>query len=131
MQFYITHHPLEIENPKWYAKDWYESLLGTKGFEKTMKLVDADLFLEWIEKREIKYVLHGHKHIPKIQKHKDITVVASGSSTGSVKHQEKGKTYLSYNLIKYDIDAQQPVSISIIAEEIIGAGTKNMLLHLI
>lgn len=127
----LHHHPLEIENPEWYAKDWYESLLGTKGFEKTMKLVDADLFLEWIEKRGIKYILHGHKHIPKIQKYKDITVVASGSSTGSVKHQEKGKTYLSYNLIKYDIDTQQPVSISIIAEEIIGAGTKNMLLHLI
>jgi hypothetical protein len=36
-----------------------------------------------------------------------------------------------YNLIKYDIDKRQPVSVSIIAEEIIGAGTKNMLLHLI
>jgi len=127
----LHHHPMEIENPSWYAKDWYESLLGTNKFEKTMKLVDAELFLEWIQNRGIKYVLHGHKHIPKIQKHNDITVVAAGSTTGSIKHQDKGKTYLSYNLIKYDIDTQQPVSISIIAEEIIGAGTKNMLLHLI
>lgn len=127
----LHHHPMEIENPNWYAKEWYESLLGTKHLEKTMKLVDAELFLEWIQNRGIKYVLHGHKHIPKIQKHQDITIIASGSSTGSVKHQDKGKTFLSYNLIKYDIDTQQPVSISIIAEEIIGAGTKNMLLHLI
>lgn len=127
----LHHHPVEIENPSWYAKEWYESLLGTKQFEKTMKLVDAELFLEWIQNRGIKYVLHGHKHIPKIQKHQDITIIASGSSTGSVKHQDKGKTFLSYNLIKYDIETQQPVSISIIAEEIIGAGTKNMLLHLI
>ena len=127
----LHHHPLEIENPKWYARDWYETLLGKRNFEKTMKLVDADLFLEWIEKRGIKYILHGHKHIPKIQKHNDITVAASGSSTGSIKHKEKGKTYLSYNLIKYDIDNKKPVSIAIIAEEIIGAGTKNMLLHLI
>ena len=127
----LHHHPMEIENPDWYAKEWYESLLGTKIFEKTMKLVDAELFLEWIQSRGIKYVLHGHKHIPKIQRHQDITVIAAGSATGSIKHQDKGKTYLSYNLIKYDIDTQQPVSISIIAEEIIGAGTKNMLLHLI
>ncbi len=94
----LHHHPIEIENPNWYAKDWYESLLGKKGFEKTMKLVDAKLFLEWIEKRNIKFVLHGHKHIPKIHRHKDITIIASGSTTGSVKHQEKGKTFLSYNM---------------------------------
>lgn len=127
----LHHHPLEIENPYWYAREWYESVLGIERFDKTMKLVDAELFLEWIEKRGIKFILHGHKHIPKIQKHKDITVIAAGSSTGSIKHLEKGKTHLSYNLIKYDVDTQQPVSISIIVEEIIGAGTKSMLLHLI
>ncbi len=127
----LHHHPMEIASPEWYAKDWYESLLGTRYFEKTMKLIDAELFLEWIHNRGIKYILHGHKHIPKIQKHNDITVVAAGSTTGSVKHQEKGKTYLSYNLIKYDMDTKKPVSISIIAEEIIGAGAKNILLHLV
>lgn len=127
----LHHHPLLIENPEWYAQDWYESILGSRYFEKTMKLIDSDLFLEWIHNRGIKYILHGHKHIPKIQKHNDITVVAAGSTTGSVKHQEKGKTYLSYNLIKYDIDSKKLVSISIIAEEIIGAGAKNILLYLV
>jgi len=127
----LHHHPLKIENPSWHAKEWYESLLGDKFFEKTMRLVDADLFLEWIKKRGIKYVLHGHKHIPKIQKNDGITVIAAGSTTGSVKHKEEGKTFLSYNLIKYDIDTQQPVSVSIIAEEILGAGTKNILLHML
>lgn len=126
----LHHHPKEIDNPSWYAKNWYETLLGKKSFEKTMKLVDADLFLEWIEHRGIKTVLHGHKHIPKIHNHKDVTIIAAGSSSGSVKHQEKGKTFLTYNLIKYDIKNNQPISCSIIAEEIIGAGTKNMLLHL-
>lgn len=127
----LHHHPLEIENPTWYAREWYESLFGTKEFEKTMKLVDSELFLKWIQQRGIKYILHGHKHIPKVQKYDDITVVAAGSATGCVKHRDKEKTYLSYNLIKYDIDSQAPVSISIVAEEIIGAGPKNMLLHLI
>lgn len=126
----LHHHPKEIENPNWYARDWYEAILGRRTFEKTMKLIDAELFLEWISARGIKFVLHGHKHIPKIHSHKDITIIAAGSSTGSVKHQESGKTYLTFNLIKYDVEEKRPVSCSIIAEEIIGAGTKNMMLHL-
>jgi len=127
----LHHHPKEIENPGWYAKDWYEALLGKNKFEKTMKLVDADLFLEWIENRGIKLILHGHKHIPKIHGHKNITIVAAGSSTGKVKHRDEGKTFLTYNLIKYDIENKRPVSCSIIAEENLGSGTKNMLLHLL
>lgn len=71
-----------------------------------MKLVDADLFLEWIEKRNIKLVLHGHKHIPNFGLYKDIKVIAAGSSTGKVRHVDPRKTYLSYNLIKYNIRIQ-------------------------
>lgn len=127
----LHHHPKEIENPDWYAKDWYEAFLGKNKFEKTMKLVDADLFLQWIENRGIKLILHGHKHIPKIHKHNDTTIVAAGSATGKVRHKEDGKTFMTYNLIKYDIDDKRPVSCSIIAEEVLGSGTKNMLLHLL
>jgi hypothetical protein len=127
----LHHHPKEIENPKWYAKEWYEAFLGSDTFEKTMKLVDANVFLQWIENRGIKLILHGHKHIPKIHKHNDITIVAAGSSTGKVKHVEEGKTFLTYNLIKYDIENKKPVSCSIIAEEILGSGSKNMLLHVL
>ncbi len=127
----LHHHPKEIENPKWYAKDWYEAFLGKNALEKTMKLVDADIFLRWIENRGIKLILHGHKHIPNIQKHNDITIIASGSSTGKVKHVEEGKTFLTYNLIKYDVENKKPVLCSIIAEEILGSGTKNMLLQVL
>lgn len=127
----LHHHPKEIINPDWYKQDWYEALLGNSNYETTMKLIDSDLFLDWIEKRRIKLILHGHKHIPNIQEHKDITIIASGSSTGKVRHKEVGKTYLTYNLIKYSIDEQRPLSCSIIAEENLGSGTKNMLLHLL
>ena len=127
----VHHHPMKIKTPDWYSKEWYEVLLGATLFEETMKLIDADLLLEWLKNRKIKYILHGHKHIPIIQKYDDVTVVAAGSSTGSVKHQEKGKTFLSYNLIKYDVDLHRPISVSIIAEEIIGAGTKNILQKLL
>jgi hypothetical protein len=127
----LHHHPKSIDNPEWYAKEWYESLFGKNTFEKTMKLVDADIFLQWLENRGVKMLLHGHKHIPKIHKHNSITIVSSGSSTGKVKHVEKGKTFLTYNVIKYDIENKKPVSCSIIAEEILGSGPKNMLLHLL
>lgn len=127
----VHHHPKEIDNPDWYKRDWYEALLGNSNFEKTMKLIDSEIFLEWIENRGIKLILHGHKHIPNIHEHKDITIIASGSSTGKVRHREAGKTFLTYNLIKYSIDEQRPLSCSIIAEENLGSGTKNMLLHLL
>ncbi len=127
----LHHHPKEIENPDWHVKDWYEAFLGKNNFEKTLKLVDADLFLQWIEKRGIKLILHGHKHIPKIHKHNEITIVSAGSSTGKVKHKEGGKTFMTYNLIKYDIVNKKPVSCTIIAEEILGSGPKNMLISLL
>jgi hypothetical protein len=63
------------------------------------------------------------------QKFKNTIVLQS--STGSIRHLEEGKTYLTYNLIKYDIENKQPVSCTIIAEEIIGAGTKNVLIHIL
>lgn len=127
----LHHHPVEIQNPKWYAKEWYEAILGPRLYEETMKLIDSDLFLEWIQQRGVKYILHGHKHIPSINECEDITIISAGSTTGCVKHQDKGKTFLSYNLIKYDMDIKKPVSVTIIAEEIIGAGTKNVLSHLL
>ena len=125
----LHHHPMEIENPKWYAPEWYEAIFGYAVYETVMKLTDADSFLKWIHERKIKYVLHGHKHIPKIQKHDDATIVAAGSTTGSIKHKCKGHTYMSYNLIKYDIDTKKPVSVTIIAEEVVGTGAKNILIH--
>ena len=124
----LHHHPKSIDEPDWYAKEWYEALFGSM-YEKTMKLLDADLFLEWMHQRGIKYVLHGHKHIPYVQQHNEITIVGAGSTTGSVKCKEKDKTCLSFNLIKYDIIERRPVAITICTEEILGAGTKNILAY--
>jgi len=124
----VHHHPKVIDNPDWYEAEWYEAFLGNIGYEKSMRLVDADKFLKWIGARGIRYILHGHKHIPKVQAHEDITIIAAGSASGNVRHREEGKTYLTYNLIKYDIDQKEPVSCTIIAEQILGAGTRNILL---
>lgn len=129
---YITlvhHHPKIIENPGWYKRDWIEKVLGKAGFEKTMRMIDADEFLKWNKARKIDLILHGHKHIPTVHDHDGITIVAAGSATGKVAHVEKDKTYLSYNVIKFDLDTRKPVSCTILAEEILGGGTKDVLLH--
>jgi len=121
----LHHHPKPIEEPSWKAKEWYERILGNN-HEKTMELIDSDIFLEWLERRNFKFVLHGHKHIPKIQSHNNINIISAGSSTGTVKHKEKNKTYLTYNLIKYDTDRKKPVSCIIYFEDIIGAGLRHL-----
>lgn len=122
----VHHHPLEIENPVWYEKEWYEKLLGNTGFEKTMKLIDSDIFLQWLQQRGIKIVFHGHKHIPKVQDYHGIKIIGAGSATGVIKHKEEGKTYMSYNLLKYDITQNKPLHCSVFVEEIIGAGTQHI-----
>jgi predicted phosphodiesterase len=88
---------------------------------------DSDMFLEFLKKRNIKFALHGHKHIPKIQVHNDIHIIAAGSSTGSISHSQSGKTYLSYNVIKFDHEFLKPVSCTIFAEDTIGAGPSNVI----
>lgn len=127
----LHHHPKPIASPEWYDREWYESFLGNWITEKAQELKDAEIFLEWLEARGIKLVLHGHKHIPNIQNYKNISIIAAGSSSGSVKHKENGKTFLSYNVIKYDIDNKKPISCSLYAEDIIGAGIKNILIRTI
>ena len=82
-----------------------------------------------MNQRGIHYVLHGHKHIPYVQQHNEITIVGAGSTTGSVKCKGKDKTYISYNLIKYDVNERRPVAVIICYEEILGAGTKSMLAY--
>jgi len=122
----VHHHPKPIENPDWYESEWYEKILGNSGYESTMKLVDSDVFLQWIQNRRIKYILHGHKHIPKLQDHQGIKIIGAGSATGAIKHSDKNKTYMSYNIIKYDNQLKKPLFCSIYVEEILGAGVQHV-----
>lgn len=121
----LHHHPKSIEEPDWKAKELYERILG-KNHEKTMRLLDADLFLEWLQRRNIKYVLHGHKHIPMVHNHNDVNIISAGSSTGVIKHKEKGKTYITYNVIKYDVTNKKPISCAIRFEDIVGSGVRHL-----
>jgi predicted phosphodiesterase len=119
----MHHHLLPIPQPDYYSKKWYERILPNSLLDKSLELIDADLFIEWLIKRNIKFVLHGHKHIPFMTEHKGINVISCGSSTGKINHKEKGKTYMSYNLLKI---TENTVTVTQFAEEVCGAGAKNI-----
>lgn len=91
--------------------------------DNSLRLIDADLFLEWMKQRNVKLVLHGHKHIPFISKQDGIHIISCGSSTGQVIHKDRRKTYLSYNVLKFTTDS---VVCSQFAEELLGAGVKDI-----
>lgn len=119
----LHHHLLPIPKPDYYGQKWFEKILPSNFMDMSLRLLDADLFLEWLRCRKVRIVLHGHKHIPFVAKEGEITVIGCGSSTGQIVHKEKGKTYISYNLIKI---GKRNVTCTQFAEEILGAGEKNI-----
>lgn len=119
----LHHHVAHIEKPDFYDERWYKKILPKDFLENSLRLIDADLFLEWLKQRNVKLVLHGHKHIPFISKCDGIHIISCGSSTGQVTHKDRRKTYLSYNVLKFTKDT---VVCSQFAEELLGAGVKDI-----
>lgn len=119
----MHHHLLPIPQPNYYDSKWYKKILPGNILEESLKLIDADLFIQWLNQRNVKFVLHGHKHIPFMTENDGIRVISCGSSTGQIIHKEKGKTYISYNLLKI---SKKAVTCLQFAEEIYGAGAKNI-----
>lgn len=123
----VHHHPIPVETPSWYRRTWYERLLGSK-FEKTEALADADAFLAWLAARGVPAVLHGHKHIPRFDKHGDIAVVGCGSSIGKVDTEVRGQTYMSLNVLTVD-NTRRQIGCRLRAERIPGAGLEAVESH--
>ena len=119
----MHHHLLPIPQPDYYDEKWYKKILPSGFLDESLKLVDANLFIEWLNQRNIKYVLHGHKHIPFMSEYRGLNEIGCGSSTGQITHKEKGKTFISYNLLKI---SEKAVTCTLFAEEIFGAGAKNI-----
>lgn len=123
----LHHHPFELERPDWMRKTWYENILGKINYDvdQSNKLLDSDIFITWLKSRNISFIIHGHKHIPKLFHMDGFDIVAGGSSTGKIDHIESDRTFLTYNLINYDLDKYKPISSTIVFEDILGSGTKN------
>lgn len=123
----LHHHPIPVKRPSWYKPTWYERLLGTK-FEKTEALEDSELFLGWLNARGVPAVLHGHKHIPRFDKHGDLAVIGCGSTIGKVETSTRGQTYMSLNLLTID-RARGLIGCRLRAERIPGAGLEAIESH--
>ncbi|WP_294294860.1 metallophosphoesterase [uncultured Chryseobacterium sp.] len=123
----LHHHPFQMERPDWMKKTWYEELLGNLNFDIDMSniLLDSTIFIEWLNARNINFLIHGHKHIPKLFNSNGIEIVAGGSSTGNIDHMENQKTFLTYNVINYDMELFRPISSTIVFEDLLGSGTKS------
>lgn len=119
----LHHHLLPIPKPSYYDKKWFERILPSNFMDMSLKLLDADLFFEWLRRRNVRIVLHGHKHIPFFAESGGITVIGCGSSTGQIVHKEKGKTFISYNMLKI---SERTVTCTQFAEEVYGAGAENI-----
>ena len=114
----LHHHVTDIPTPDFYAKTLFGHIQ-----ERALILRDAELFVDWLKQRNVKVVLHGHKHIPFYTRIDDLHVIACGSSTGHIQHAEKDKTYLTYNLLKIN---DKSITCTQYAEDILGAGEKNI-----
>jgi len=119
----LHHHLIKIPNPEWRTERWYKKLIPSSFLEKALRLRDADVFKEWLDKRSVKLVLHGHKHVPFIGKDGDINIVACGSSTGQIENIDPRKTYISYNILKFNKDT---VICTLCAEELLGSGALDV-----
>lgn len=118
----LHHHPIEINKPDWYKSNFFERIFPLNLFEESIKLIDSEIFLKWCKTNNIKTILHGHRHIPNIERNNDlkINLIGAGSSTGKVIHVEENKTYISYNVIRYDLKEKKPILATTYYEELIG-----------
>jgi 3',5'-cyclic AMP phosphodiesterase CpdA len=119
----LHHHLIDVPKPEWRTKRWYEKLLPDGFLERALHLKDADTFKEWLQNRNVKLVIHGHKHVPFIGKDGSISVVACGSSTGQIQNVDPKKTYISYNVLTFN---PQTVTCTLYAEDLLGSGAKDV-----
>jgi hypothetical protein len=116
----LHHHPIPVEIPDWYARPFYERVLGG-AFEKTDELEDASDFVAFVEQRQCAAVLHGHKHIPRLDStSKGIPVIGCGSTVGKVRTRDK-RPFMSINLVTIN-RATNKLSARLLAERIAGGG---------
>ena len=101
----LHHHVYPISKAQFIKTTWHEKTFINQIIETSKVLVDAPLLIHWLEKRNIRYIFHGHKHLPFFRKVNDKYYIAGGSATGGLK--ESRSRYISYNLMKYNFIQKQ------------------------
>jgi len=84
---------------KRFAPWWLLRFLITAFVERSMRLVDAEAFAHFLNAHQVRFVLHGHKHVPFVTEHENIHVIACGSST---RRKVNGRECISFNVLTFD-----------------------------
>lgn len=101
----LHHHVYPIDKAQFIKTKWHEKTFINRIVETSKVLVDAPLLIDWLKKRHIQYVFHGHKHLPFFRTVDDCYYIGAGSATGGLK--ESRSRYISYNVMKYDIQEEK------------------------
>lgn len=96
----LHHHVFKVSKSDFLKIQWREKSIFGSILDKSKALVDAEMFATWLTQRHIKYVLHGHKHVPYFMNKKGTYYISAGSATGGLKESESH--YYSYNVLRYD-----------------------------
>lgn len=105
----LHHHVFRCTKPDFLKISVKEKFVLGKLLDTSKALVDNDQFFTWLKRRKIKYVLHGHKHVPFFMKRDGVYIISAGSATGGGLVEDNSR-YLSYNLLKYDYLSQRMVA---------------------
>lgn len=120
--FVLHHHLLEIDKTNRIDSEITQRIFPRDSSDFGLKLVDSSNVINWLKDRQIRLVLHGHKHIPYLNEiDNSVIIVGCGSSTGKPNHPRDGKTVLCYNLIKI---TEKKIYVNMFYEEILGSGEK-------
>jgi hypothetical protein len=123
----IHHHPLPVNAPDWYSTPFHERILG-QAFESTLELEGSDRLLEFARERRFAAILHGHKHIPRVENSPNgVTIIGCGSSVGKVQTVDNSP-YLSMNVVTVNGRSRR-VTTRLLAERVPGGGLTEQRRH--
>jgi UDP-2,3-diacylglucosamine pyrophosphatase LpxH len=105
----IHHHPFSFETT---PTTWFQRALVSMRLsdEPTLKMEDAEAFVDWCARWRVSAVLHGHKHVPRYETRvvtpegapaHEVTAIGCGSTLGA-----EGSP-LSYCLLSWDPHASR------------------------
>lgn len=101
----LHHHVYQVSKSDFLKIQWREKYFFGNILDKSKALVDANMFASWLEARHIRYVLHGHKHVPYFMYKDGTYFISAGSATGGLKESES--RYYSYNVLRYDFNEKK------------------------
>ena len=100
----LHHHVYPVVKSDFLKRKWNEHFIIGKLMDLSKALTDAKNFTMWLKDMHIRYVVHGHKHVPFFMQRNGTYIISAGSATGSLK--ESVSKYLSYNVLKYNYETQ-------------------------